>query len=70
MKYIQSLNRKLVALGRFMAKLVEQSPPFFQVLKTHIGKSNITWTSKAKEGFCKVETTSQISVDVDKTDSK
>lgn len=42
-KDIQSLNGKLARLGRFLTKLTEYTLTFFQILKTHIGKKDITW---------------------------
>ncbi|GKC48398.1 hypothetical protein Tco_1066120 [Tanacetum coccineum] len=47
LKDIQSLNRKLAALSRFLSKGTERSLPFFKVLKSCTDKKNIHWTQEA-----------------------
>lgn len=42
MKDIYSLNGKLAALSQFLAKSGEQKLPFFQALKMHMRKKDIT----------------------------
>ncbi|GKF88015.1 hypothetical protein Tco_0258892 [Tanacetum coccineum] len=47
LKDIQSLNRKLAALSRFLSKGAERSLPFFKVFKSCTDKKNIQWTQEA-----------------------
>lgn len=47
-KYIQCLNRKIVALSRFISKSVEHYLPFFQTLKY---PKNLWWMGNAKKLF-------------------
>ncbi|GJV69365.1 reverse transcriptase domain-containing protein [Tanacetum coccineum] len=47
LKDIQSLNRKLAALSRFLSKGAERFLPFFKVLKSCTDKKNIQWTQEA-----------------------
>ncbi|XP_071698944.1 uncharacterized protein [Rutidosis leptorrhynchoides] len=49
-KDVQSLNRNLAVLSRFLSKAAERSLPFFLVLKACIGKS-FNWTSEAENDF-------------------
>nr|GEV91548.1 hypothetical protein [Tanacetum cinerariifolium] len=51
LKDIQSLNRKLAALSRFLSKGAERSLPFFKVLKICKGKKKIHWTNEADKAF-------------------
>lgn len=51
MKDIYSLNGKLAALSQFLAKSGEQKLPFFQALKMHMRKKDITWSNEAEEAF-------------------
>lgn len=51
----QGLNVKFMELGRLLEKVVEQSLPLFQALKTHTSKNDITWLSKAEEAFQKLK---------------
>ena len=55
MKEVQSLNGKLVTLGRFLANSVDQTLPFFQTLKTFIGKKDILWLDEAEEALQKLK---------------
>ncbi|GKG02515.1 reverse transcriptase domain-containing protein, partial [Tanacetum coccineum] len=48
LKYVQSLDRKIAALNRFLLKGVERSLPFFKVLKSCTYKKNIQWTQEAE----------------------
>ena len=50
-KEVQSLNGKLAALGRFLAKSAERSILFFQTLKHQLGKDRIAWTIEAEEAL-------------------
>ena len=50
-KDVQSLNGKLVALGRFLAKSAEKAIPFYQAFKQHTGKGRIAWTIEAEEAL-------------------
>ncbi|GJZ83437.1 hypothetical protein Tco_0648610 [Tanacetum coccineum] len=53
LKDMQSLNGKLAALNRFLAKSAERSLPFFNTLKniTKKNKHEDKWTIKADEAF-------------------
>ncbi|KAL4580201.1 hypothetical protein LXL04_016385 [Taraxacum kok-saghyz] len=51
MKDIQSLNGKMAALGRFLAKSAIKSIPFFKAVKQHTGKSKIEWTIEAESAL-------------------
>ncbi|GKA92948.1 reverse transcriptase domain-containing protein [Tanacetum coccineum] len=48
LKDVHSLNRKIVALGRFLSNGAERSLPFFKVLKSCTDKKNIQWTHEAE----------------------
>ncbi|GJV36999.1 reverse transcriptase domain-containing protein [Tanacetum coccineum] len=48
---IQSLNRELAALNRFLLKGAKKSLPFFKVLKSCTDKKTIQWTADAEEAF-------------------
>nr|GEW42333.1 reverse transcriptase domain-containing protein [Tanacetum cinerariifolium] len=50
-KEVQSLNRKLASLNRFLSKSAEKSLPLFQSLKKCIKKSDFRWTTEAKQAF-------------------
>ncbi|GJR72125.1 reverse transcriptase domain-containing protein [Tanacetum coccineum] len=50
-KEVQSLNRKLASLNRFLSKSAEKSLPLFKTLKKCIKKSDFHWTLKAKQAF-------------------
>nr|GEY98353.1 reverse transcriptase domain-containing protein [Tanacetum cinerariifolium] len=50
-KEVQSLNRKLASLNRFLSKSTEKSLPLFQTLKKCIKKSDFRWTTKAEQAF-------------------
>ncbi|GJV07367.1 reverse transcriptase domain-containing protein [Tanacetum coccineum] len=47
LKEIQSLNRKLTALNRFLSKGTDRSLPFFKALKSCTDKKTIQWTTDA-----------------------
>ncbi|GJT21766.1 reverse transcriptase domain-containing protein [Tanacetum coccineum] len=48
LKDVQSLNRKIAALNRFLSKGAKRSLPFFKVLKSYTDKTNIQWTQEAE----------------------
>nr|GEW18862.1 reverse transcriptase domain-containing protein [Tanacetum cinerariifolium] len=48
---VQSLNGKLAALGRFLAKSAEKVLPFFKTLKGCMNKNNFQWTQEAELAF-------------------
>nr|GFD02041.1 reverse transcriptase domain-containing protein [Tanacetum cinerariifolium] len=50
-KEVQSLNRKLASLNRFLSKSAEKSLPLFQTLKKCIKKSDFRWTTEAEHAF-------------------
>jgi hypothetical protein len=47
-KEVQKLTGKIAALNRFMVKIVEQSQPFFKVLR---GSGAFEWGSEQQEAF-------------------
>lgn len=47
-KHVQVLNRMLAALGRFLAKSVEQTLPFYRMLKRVMGKKDFKWTEEVE----------------------
>nr|GEX45823.1 reverse transcriptase domain-containing protein [Tanacetum cinerariifolium] len=49
LKDVQSINRKLAALSRFLSKGAEKSLPFFKTLKSYTDKTTIQWTMDAEE---------------------
>ncbi|GKA99972.1 reverse transcriptase domain-containing protein [Tanacetum coccineum] len=51
LKEVQSLNRKLASLNRFLFKSAEKSLPFFKTLKNCIKKSDFQWTPEAEKEF-------------------
>ncbi|GKC94133.1 reverse transcriptase domain-containing protein [Tanacetum coccineum] len=48
---VQSLNGKLAALGRFLARSAERSLPFFKMLKCCMNKKDFRWNKEAEEAF-------------------
>ncbi|GJV65499.1 reverse transcriptase domain-containing protein [Tanacetum coccineum] len=50
-KEVQSLNRKLASLNRFLSKSAEKSLPLFKTLKKCIKKSDFHWTPEADQAF-------------------
>nr|GEV16746.1 reverse transcriptase domain-containing protein [Tanacetum cinerariifolium] len=50
-KEVQSLNRKLASLNRFLSKSAEKSLPLFQTLKKCIKKRDFHWTTEAEQAF-------------------
>nr|GEX41936.1 reverse transcriptase domain-containing protein [Tanacetum cinerariifolium]GEX55903.1 reverse transcriptase domain-containing protein [Tanacetum cinerariifolium] len=50
-KEVQSLNRKLASLNRFISKSAEKSLPLFKTLKNCIKKSDFHWTPDAEQAF-------------------
>lgn len=54
-KEAHSLNGKMVSLGRFLAKSAEQSLPFFQLLKDHLGKGHHYLDGGGRRGFGIIE---------------
>ncbi|KAI3794811.1 hypothetical protein L1987_37450 [Smallanthus sonchifolius] len=48
---VQSLNGRLVAINRFLAKHAERYLPFVQTLKNCIGKEQFQWTDQAEDAF-------------------
>ncbi|XP_071699353.1 uncharacterized protein [Rutidosis leptorrhynchoides] len=54
-KEVQSLNRKLAALSRFLSKAAERSLPFFKVLKENVGR-NFDWTPEVDCAFQEMKT--------------
>ncbi|GJT25447.1 reverse transcriptase domain-containing protein [Tanacetum coccineum] len=59
LKDIQSLNRKLAALSRFLSKGAERSLAFFKVLKGCKDKKNIQWTTEADKALEKIKKLAQ-----------
>ncbi|GJR48846.1 reverse transcriptase domain-containing protein [Tanacetum coccineum] len=55
LKDIQSLNRKLAALSRFLSKGAEKSLPLFKALKSYTDKKTIQWTTDVEEAFQKLK---------------
>ncbi|GJX17099.1 retrotransposon protein, putative, ty3-gypsy subclass [Tanacetum coccineum] len=55
LKDIQSLNRKLAALSRFLSKGAERSLAFFKVLKGCKDKKSIQWTTEADKALEKMK---------------
>nr|GEY24439.1 reverse transcriptase domain-containing protein [Tanacetum cinerariifolium] len=51
LKDVQKLNGKLASLNRFLAKSAEKSLSFFKTLKKCTKKSDLHWTTEAKEAF-------------------
>ncbi|KAL5738359.1 hypothetical protein ACOSP7_031120 [Xanthoceras sorbifolium] len=47
-KHIQSLNKQVVALSRFISKLTDKCVPFFNVLK---GNKKFEWTEECERAF-------------------
>ncbi|GKF81038.1 reverse transcriptase domain-containing protein, partial [Tanacetum coccineum] len=52
---VQSLNGKLAALGRFLARSAEKALPFFKTLKGCIEKRDFQWSQEAEEAFQKLK---------------
>ncbi|GKE52845.1 reverse transcriptase domain-containing protein [Tanacetum coccineum] len=50
-KEVQSLNRKLASLNRFLSKSAKKSLPLFRTLKKCIKKSDFHWTPNAEQAF-------------------
>nr|GFB66410.1 reverse transcriptase domain-containing protein [Tanacetum cinerariifolium] len=50
-KEVQSLNRKLAGLNRFLSKAAKKSLPLFKTLKKCIKKSDFHWTAEVKQAF-------------------
>ncbi|GJU05327.1 reverse transcriptase domain-containing protein [Tanacetum coccineum] len=50
-KKVQSLNGKLAAFNRFLAKSAEKSLPFFETLKGCLEKKDFMWTKEADRTF-------------------
>ncbi|GKB30795.1 reverse transcriptase domain-containing protein [Tanacetum coccineum] len=48
---VQSLNGKLAALGRFLAKYVKKALPFFKTLKGCIDRKDFLWNQEAESAF-------------------
>ncbi|GJU45740.1 reverse transcriptase domain-containing protein [Tanacetum coccineum] len=48
---VQSLNGKLAAFGRFLARSAERSLPFFKTLKGCMNKKDFRWSKEADEAF-------------------
>nr|GEW67008.1 reverse transcriptase domain-containing protein [Tanacetum cinerariifolium] len=59
-KEIQSLNRKLASLNRFLSKSVEKSLPLFKTLKKCIKNSDFHWTSEAEQAFKELKQLSEL----------
>ncbi|KAD7478315.1 hypothetical protein E3N88_01451 [Mikania micrantha] len=51
LKEVQTLNGRLVALNRFLAKHAERALPFISTLKNCLGKKNFNWTAEAESAF-------------------
>ncbi|GJU07443.1 reverse transcriptase domain-containing protein [Tanacetum coccineum] len=52
---VQSLNGKLAALGRFLAKSAKKALAFFKTLKGCMNKNNFQWTQEAELAFQKLK---------------
>ncbi|GJX37093.1 reverse transcriptase domain-containing protein [Tanacetum coccineum] len=50
-KEVQSLNGKLVALNKFLAKSAEKALPFFKTLKWCLEKKDFMWIKEADKAF-------------------
>ncbi|GKE81257.1 hypothetical protein Tco_1551257 [Tanacetum coccineum] len=50
-KEVQSLNRKLASLNRFLSKSADKSLPLFKTLKKCIKKRDFSWTPEAEQAF-------------------
>ncbi|GJV42251.1 reverse transcriptase domain-containing protein [Tanacetum coccineum] len=48
---VQSLNRKLASLNRFLSKSAEKSLPLFKTLKKCIKNSDFHWTPEVEQAF-------------------
>nr|XP_043633459.1 uncharacterized protein LOC122604652 [Erigeron canadensis] len=48
---VQTLNGRLAALGRFLAKSAERSLPFFKTLKGCLNKKDFKWSREAESAF-------------------
>ena len=46
MKEVQSLNRKVVALDRFLSRVTDKCLPFFRMLK-----KSFEWTTECQQAF-------------------
>nr|GEW11260.1 reverse transcriptase domain-containing protein [Tanacetum cinerariifolium] len=51
LKEVQSLNRKLASLNRFLSKAAEKSLLFFKTINRCIKKSNFAWTAEAEKAL-------------------
>lgn len=48
---VQSLNEKLVVLGRFLVRLVEKTLPLFKTLKGCMSKNDFEWDKEIEKAF-------------------
>ncbi|GKA63847.1 hypothetical protein Tco_0763453 [Tanacetum coccineum] len=55
LREVQSLNGKLAALGRFLAKSAERSLPFFKTLKGCLNKKDFQWSVEAEAAFLELK---------------
>ncbi|GJV17876.1 reverse transcriptase domain-containing protein [Tanacetum coccineum] len=56
LKEVQSLNKKLTNMNRFLSKFAEKSMPFFKTLKNYIKESDFQWTADVEKAFLGNET--------------
>nr|GEW81286.1 reverse transcriptase domain-containing protein [Tanacetum cinerariifolium] len=54
-KEVQSLNRKLASLNRFLSKSAKKSLPLFKTLKKCIKKSDFHWILEAEQAFKQIK---------------
>lgn len=52
---VQSLNLKVVALGRYLSRSTEKSLPLFRKLKHCLQKKDFKWTEEANEAFTQMK---------------
>ncbi|XP_076958333.1 uncharacterized protein LOC143634031 [Bidens hawaiensis] len=55
LKEVQTLNRRLVALNRFLANNAAKSYPFVSTLRNCLKKAHFKWTAEAEQAFQEVK---------------
>ncbi|XP_076933130.1 uncharacterized protein LOC143598924 [Bidens hawaiensis] len=55
LKEVQTLNRKLVALNRFLANHSTKSYPFVSTLRNCLKKAHFKWTAESEQAFLEVK---------------
>jgi hypothetical protein len=51
LKEVQTLNGRLVAINRFLARYAQRSLPFISTLKLCTNKKDFSWTPEAEKAF-------------------